>query len=88
MPEEELTVRMAGFGRETDVSVSAIPHQQAYGWRIVVDDSRDEVMKMSKDDLNDWAARNLPHIDLDPSQMKKKEMQTAICKELNWELPE
>lgn len=84
---EELTVRMAGFGRETDVPVSEIAQQQAYGWRIVVEESRDKVLKMTKDDLNDFAARSLPHLALDPSQQDKPTMQKMVCDELNWEPP-
>jgi len=84
----ELTVKMAGYGRAVQAPVSQIQQHKLYGWSVVVDDLRDDVLAMTKDELNDWAARNLPHLDLDPDRMNKKPMQRMICKELNWELPE
>ena len=81
----ERTVQMIGYGRTEAVPLSQIEQHKRYGWRYAVAETmtKTEILKMPKDDLNDFAARELPHLDLDPEQMNKQTMQDRILQELN-----
>lgn len=81
----ERTVQMIGYGRTEAVPLSQIPQHKRYGWRFTVAETitRTELLKLNKDDLNDFAARELPHLDLDPEQMNKDLMQEHVLQELH-----
>lgn len=81
----EETVQMIGYGRTVTVPVELIEQHKRYGWRFAVATqmTRSEILQMKKDELNDFAAKHLPHVDLDPEQQTKPDMQSAVLLELN-----
>lgn len=80
--ETEKKVKMKSVSGKVDFfPESEVEHRKFYGWTIVpeyqIADCKLQIAdfeKMTKDQINDWAAEHLPGLKLDPSQMKKCEM--------------